>query len=201
MEGTQHSLIDIPIDPILQHMVATYPRLFHGSTPRSQSYVQPGWKTLVGDLCFRLDGMLTDEQARMFAVRQIKDKLGTLRFYFSFGSPLEAPLTERDSTGMPEMGSDVGGDRNAETAGKIRAAIEEAISRSNTTCSVCSQPGRMHHLSGLLCVRCDHHSSIRLFVKRGAMTLRTGRASGECEWAAAADIREGKKGTAVDIRH
>jgi len=105
--------------------------------------------------------MLTDEQARQFAVRQIKDKLGTLRFYFSFDFAFEAPHTERDSTGTPEMGSDVGGDRNAEAAGKIRAAIEEAISRSNTTCSVCGQPGRMHHLSGLLCVRCDDHSSVR----------------------------------------
>jgi len=42
MEGTQHSLIDIPVDPILQHMVDTYPRLFYGSPPRSHSCVQPG---------------------------------------------------------------------------------------------------------------------------------------------------------------
>ena len=161
MVRTHHSVIDIPVDPILQHMVNTYPRLFHGSTPRSRSYVQPGWRALVDDLCFRIDSMLTDEQARQFAVRQIKDKLGTLRFYFSFGCDVEQPHTERDSTGTPEMGSDVDGDRITETAGKIRAAIEEAISRSITTCSVCSQPVRMHHLDGLICVRCDEHSSVR----------------------------------------
>ena len=161
MAGTKHSLIDIPVDPILQHMVDTYPRLFHGSTPRSHSYVQPGWKAIVDGLCLRIDGMLTDEQASQFAVRQIKDKLGTLRFYFSFGFAFEAPLTEGDSTGMPEMGFGVGGDRNAEAAGKIRAAIEEAINRSSATCSVCGQSGRMHHLGGLFSVRCDDHSSFR----------------------------------------
>jgi hypothetical protein len=26
---------------------------------------------------------------------------------------------------------------------------------------VCGQPGRMHHLDGLLSVRCDDHSSVR----------------------------------------
>ena len=162
MERTQQSLIDIPpFDPILQLMVDTYPRLFHGSTPRSHSYVQPGWKTLVNDLCFRLDGMLTDEHAKQFAVQQIKDKLGTLRFYFSFGGDVEQSHTERDSTGMPKMGFDVCGDRNAETAWKIRVTIEEAISRSSRTCSVCGQSGRMHHLDGLLSVRCDDHSSVR----------------------------------------
>lgn len=161
MDGAQHSLMDIPVDPLLQHMVDKYPRLFHGATPRAQSFVQPGWKTLVDDLCFRIDGMLTDEQAKLFAVRQIKDKLGTLRFYFSFGSAFEESLTERDSKGIPEMTTDVSDDRNSETAGKIRAAIEEAISRSNTICSVCRQPARLHHLGGLLSVRCDDHSSTR----------------------------------------
>lgn len=161
MERTQQSLIDIPVDPILQHMVDTYPRLFHGSTPRSHSFLQPGWRSLVDDLCRRVDGPLTDEQARTFTVRQIKDKLGTLRFYFSFGCDVEQPHTERDLTGMPEMGFEVGGDHNAEATGKTRTAIEEAINRSSTTCSVCGQPGRMHHLDGLLSVRCDGHSSVR----------------------------------------
>jgi hypothetical protein len=161
MVGAKHSYFDIPIDPILQHMVDTYPRLFHGSTPRSYSFVQPGWRSLVDDLCRRLDGMLTEEQARMFTVRQIKDKLGTLRFYFWFGPAFEAPPTEEDSKGMLEVGFGVGVDRNVEAAEKIRAAIEEAISRSSATYSVCGQPGGMHRLDGLLSVRCVDHSSVR----------------------------------------
>ena len=161
MERTQQSLIDIPVEPILKHMVDTYPLLFHGSTPRSHSFVQPGWRSIVDDLCRRVDGVLTDEHARTFTVRQVTDELGTLRFYFSFGCDVEQPHTERDSAGMPEMGFDVGGDCNAEAAGKTRALIEEAISRSSTTCSVCGHAGRMHHLDGLLSVRCDDHLSVR----------------------------------------
>lgn len=161
MERTRQTLIDIPVDPILKHLVDTYPRLFHGSTPRSHSFVQPGWKAIVDALCLRIDGMLTDKQASQFAVRQIKDKLGTLRLYFSFGGAVEQSQTERDSTGVPEMGVAAGGDRSVETAGKIRAAIEEGIICSSNTCSVCSKPGRIHHLSGLLSVRCEDHSSVR----------------------------------------
>ena len=161
IKGAQPSRIDITGDPILQHMVDTYPRLFQGSIPQSHSYVQPGWKNLVDDLCFRIDRMLIDDQARLFAVRQIKDKLGTLRFYFSFGSAMEQLYTERESTRAAEEALNVSGDRNAEIGGKIHAAIEEAINRSNTICSVCSRPGRMHDLHGLLSVRCDDHSSVR----------------------------------------
>jgi len=153
--------MNIVVDPILRLVAASYPRLFHSATPRSDSYIQPGWKALVDDLCLRLDETLTDEQAERFAVRQIKDKLGTLRFYFSFGCAAEQPYTKSPSTCTSQTARLVSGDRNAETAGKIRAAIEAAISRSNTTCSVCSQPGRMHDLSGLLSVRCDEHSSAR----------------------------------------
>ena len=161
IKGAQPSGIDITGDPILQHMVNTYPRLFQGSIPQSHSYVQPGWKNLVDDLCFRTDRMLIRDQARLFAVRQIKDKLGTLLFYFSFGSAMEQLYTERESTRAGEEVLYVSGGRNAETAAKIRAAIKVAISRSNATCLVCSQPGRMHDLSGLLSVRCDEHSSAR----------------------------------------
>lgn len=161
MQGTQDNLLEIRADPVLQHMVNAYPRLFHGSTPRSHSYVQPGWKAIVDDLCLRIDGMLTDEQARQFAVRQIKDKLGTLRFYFSFSGVVKQSHMERDTRGVPEMRVTAGRKRSVETAGKIRAAIEQAIIHSSKTCSVCSNPGRIHHLSGLLSVRCEDHSSVR----------------------------------------
>jgi len=161
IKGAQQSGIDIPGDPILQHKVDTYPRLFHGSTPRSHSYVQPGWKDIVDDLCFQIDRMLIDDQERLFAVRQIIDKLGTLCFYLSFGSVVEQPHIEMESTTATEEALNVSGDRNAETGGKIHAALGEAINRSNTICSVCSRPGRMHDLHGLLSVRCDDHSSVR----------------------------------------
>lgn len=161
MNDVRHSPMDVPVDPILQEMVGKYPRLFHGSTPRAHSDIQPGWKALVDGLCYRINGMLTEEKARLFAVKQIKEKLGTLRFYFSFDRDVEQPFAEQHPAGTIEMGSDVDVDRNIETFGKIRAAIEVAISLSNTTCSVCGQPGRMRHLDGLLSVRCDDHSSVR----------------------------------------
>ena len=159
MDGSRHSFMDIPVDPLLQNMVEKYPRLFHGSTPSAHSDVQPGWMSLVDDLCFRIDGMLTDEQARLFEVRQIKDKLGTLRFYVSFGSAFAPSQTEADSAGRPEMAYEVVGDCNEEMRGNICAVIEEAISRSGDICSMCGQPGQLCHLSGLMSVRCDVHST------------------------------------------
>ena len=63
MQDKHHTPIDIPVDAILQHIVNRYPRLFHGLTPRSSSFVEPGWSTLVDELCFQIDRMLTDEQA------------------------------------------------------------------------------------------------------------------------------------------
>lgn len=160
MDDVQHSLVDIPFDPILQEMVGKYPRLFHGSKPRAHSDIQPGWKALVDGLCYRIDGMLTEEQARRFAVKQIKEKLGTLRFYFSFDCDVEQPFAEQHSTGTPEMRSALDVDRKIDTFGKISAAIEDAISLSNRTCSVCGQPGRLRQLHGLHSVRCDDHSSV-----------------------------------------
>lgn len=159
MEGTRHSAFDFPEDPILQEMVDKYPRLFHGSAPRSHSWVEPGWKGIVDDLCFRIDGMLTDHQASMFEMLQVKEKLGTLRFYYSLSRDVDPLDTERDSTRAPETGHDRDDDPNMETAEAIHAAIEEAIDLLSRTCSVCSRPGRMRSPSEIS-VRCDDHSSV-----------------------------------------
>lgn len=124
-------VLELPSDPILQLLIDKYPRLFHGSSPRCYSQVTPGWLRLVDALCSYIDGLLTDEQAKVFEVRQIKEKIGSLRFYFGRGE-----VNRLDES----------------TAALIHIAIEDAVLRSSITCTVCGNPGR-----GSLDVRCDSH--------------------------------------------
>lgn len=58
------------------------------------SSVEPGWHSIVDQLCRDIDACLTDEKAAVFKVRQIKQKLGTLRFYMHLPGGVPEHLLE-----------------------------------------------------------------------------------------------------------
>ena len=68
------------IDPL----IVRHPRLFHGARPAAANCLPHGWFSLVDQLCSDIGAQLSDDQARRFQVRQIKEKFGTLRFYWAF---------------------------------------------------------------------------------------------------------------------
>ena len=70
----------------LEALIQRYPRLFHGEPPPVHSEVPAEWADLIDDLCADIDQLVVKESVR-FQVKQIKQKFGTLRFYFSVGDP------------------------------------------------------------------------------------------------------------------
>lgn len=85
-----------------------------------------GWKYLLEDMLRRIDLSLNSPEKRAeFRLAQVKEKYGTLSVYFD------------------------GGD--ASTQAHVRVAEE----LSETTCEVCSRPGRMRNSGGWCSVRCD----------------------------------------------
>ena len=84
-----------------------------------------GWLGLIVRLCRKLTGL----KMRNFRVVQIKEKFGTLRFYFD-----RAPRRKIK---------------------EIINFINEAEIESSHTCEVCGAPGRLKQIRWLLLTRCN----------------------------------------------
>lgn len=66
----------------LSALILMYPRLFSDMEPRSSSYVCADWYDLIDELCRCIDEELDESELKQFYVLQIKEKFGSLRFYF-----------------------------------------------------------------------------------------------------------------------
>ena len=85
----------------LEALIQRYPRLFHGEPPPVHSEVPPEWADLIDDLCADIDQLVVKEFVR-FQVTQIKEKFGTLRFYFSVSDPKTRNLDAPFGAGPPD---------------------------------------------------------------------------------------------------
>ncbi|TCU60490.1 hypothetical protein EDE08_1213 [Bradyrhizobium sp. R2.2-H] len=112
-------------------LVETYPDLFHpvGDPPSAQGWpeVGDGWRDLLDRACVRIRAAIQADGGTFHAT-QIKEKYGTLRFYWE-------------------------GALSPEADAKVEEAIDLAEARSACTCEVCGEPGRLHG-SGWLVTRC-----------------------------------------------
>ena len=89
-----------------------------------------GWFNLLWRLCVDLEPIVTEleqETGEQFEVGQVREKLGTLRFYVSHHSDA------------------------------INERIAEARTESAQTCETCGQPGNRLEVGGRIRVRCDKH--------------------------------------------
>jgi hypothetical protein len=89
-----------------------------------------GWVNILWRLCVDLEPMVTELQAETgdrFEVVQVKEKLGTLRFYVSHHT---------DS---------------------IDQRIVEAQKESSRTCEICGQPGKQREADGWVETVCGEH--------------------------------------------
>jgi hypothetical protein len=161
-------------DPLLD-LIAAHPALFRGEEPRVSSHLPTGWYGIVDRLCTDLERIL-DARAPQFSIAQIKEKFGSLRFYWDLDgepSPLFAdvlgslPADIALATFPTESGTEVvvaatavgtrisirGTDALSRA---IAALVTEAEAESTRTCLTCGQPGRLW-TDGWLHVACDHH--------------------------------------------
>jgi hypothetical protein len=116
----------------LDALPAAYPRVFpRGGVPWGFA-VGDGWCLLLETLCARLDSILLEAPGVAVEVKQVKEKFGGLRFYYS--------LHGADTV----------------TAEAIREAVNLAETASKRICEKCGRPGELRDGGWLrvLCAAC-----------------------------------------------
>lgn len=120
-----------------EDMVTAYPEIFHpqGDPPGAPGWpwVEDGWEDLLLRACRRIRRALLGGGS--FRATQLKEKFGTLRFYFD--ANLAPPSID-----------------------VVREAIDLAEARSACTCEICGDEGRLR-AGGWLKTLCDAHAGGR----------------------------------------
>jgi hypothetical protein len=118
-------------------LVTAYSDLFHphGDPPTARGWpsVSDGWRDLLERACVRIRAAVQAD-AGTFHAAQIKEKFGTLRFYW------EGALSQ-------------------EAMALVEEAIDLAEARSACTCEICGEPGRLY--GGWVTTRCEAHAEGR----------------------------------------
>jgi hypothetical protein len=125
-----HTVRDWRVD-----LIEAYPGLFHppaGAPEAAEGYpnCEDGWRDLLERACARIEAAL---EGSVFRVLQIKQKFGTLRFYWS-------------------------GELSPEAEAKVEEAIDLAVARSACSCEICSAEGRLYSRGGWLATACTQHA-------------------------------------------
>ncbi|MCA1542015.1 hypothetical protein I6F18_18815 [Bradyrhizobium sp. NBAIM32] len=119
-------------------LVESYPDLFHpaGDPLAAEGWpaVDDGWRELLERACARIRKAVSADGGS-FRATQIKEKYGSLRFYWS-------------------------GRLSPEARALVEEAIDLAEARSATTCEICGEQGRLHG-GGWLAARCAVHAEGR----------------------------------------
>lgn len=116
-------------------LIEAYPKLFNApaagpAAARGFPSCQEGWCDLLQRACARIQAAV-DAGGGTFTASQIKEKFGTLRFYWRGGVANRAEVEE---------------------------AIDLAEARSACTCEVCGEEGRLHNSGGTWMTRCPAHA-------------------------------------------
>lgn len=146
-------------DDHVQELMGRYPRLFSGANAALGVWYPLGWDGLMVRMCTALDALLSDPEAQRFRVEQVKEKFGTLRFYYSVdGRPKTTvdvvglgPHTRLENRPRP---------RRRFPAKEVDALISAAESESGVTCATCGQPGVLRKYRWLY-VACDSCDALR----------------------------------------
>ena len=97
-----------------------------------------GWYDLLEEACLEIEKLCKDNGIRVVAL-QVKEKFGSLRFYYT---------VEYDTEKTDELG---------EVTKKIDEVISNAEEKSYTTCEICGKPGKTTGQFWIktLCEECD----------------------------------------------
>jgi len=130
-----------------EFLIKDYPVLL--SNVRCGVSVQPGWGMLVHNLCSDITMVMAANSNLKVKVEQVKQKLGSLRFYASVYT--NATIID-DLVTKVEVAPE-----HMVAREKIRALIQKAEADSTFTCEVCGAPGNIVNLSGWLQASCKKH--------------------------------------------
>ena len=135
--------LDGPEEPCMGRAIAEFPRLFRWAPPQIPGWVMPEWQPLLRRLQLSIDSSLTDPQAKEFRVVQVKEKFGSLRFYF------DAPASIRPA---------------------LNKLVDAACKESEATCLRCGGPAVLvTDDCGWMSVLCKEHRGARKPVEFGEM--------------------------------
>ena len=144
------------IDPGLARLVAAHPEMFRGAPPAIFSYLMPGWYDLVDKLCSDIEAVLGTQNLKRFQCLQIKEKFGTLRFYWRYkaaGRPrVDALVADRF------VSFEAPPNKTAKLGQTLQLLVEAACDASEVICETCGQPGRLLCTKGWLITRCATHA-------------------------------------------
>jgi hypothetical protein len=146
------------VSPLVR-LIAKHPRLFRGEPPVVPSELPAGWYDLVHVLCLTIEDILGDDCAE-FEVKQIKEKLGGLRFCFSLSGAKDLWVDYH-----VEDGFDTVVKRALPAPAKmdaIRQFVELSCEGSHATCQVCGSFGSQRVIGGRLAALCDEHHAAEL---------------------------------------
>ena len=143
-------------DSNVRRLVAAHPLLFRGKVPRVSSQLSEGWYGLVDKLCGDIEAVLGLEDCSKFTCHQIKEKLGTLRFYWSFQGSEDLAVDVIDTHhGISKIVLPVG---HSIQHDRIRSLVDAATLASEYLCEACGRSGQLICRSGWLVTRCDRHA-------------------------------------------
>jgi hypothetical protein len=149
---------NIGIDPGLQRIIEAHPLLFRGRAPVVPSYVMAGWHALIDKLCSDIESALGPKTCAEFEVRQIKEKFGTLRFYYRLGARMGLHIDVMSSRGRQYF---VGQQSRAEVPdiyeARVRTLVDAACAASTSACERCGEPAQLRDLGGYLTTLCEQH--------------------------------------------
>jgi hypothetical protein len=121
-------------------LVTTYADLFHpvGDPPSAEGWpsVGDGWHDLLDRACAMIQSAIRIHGGSLRAA-QVKEKFGSLRFYWQGALSPEADTL-------------------------VEEAIALAEARSATTCEACGEEGRLYRAGGVLLTRCAAHAEGRI---------------------------------------
>lgn len=140
-------------DPI-DALVARFPRLFRGQSPKVMSFLPAGWTEPVTRLFIDLDAMLDDRQAQSFEVRQIKEKLAGLRVYWRLGQEETTVLDIFGPEGAERLSFRP--EQTSSLYDRISARVDQAEAEAATTCQRCGNgSASRRNVSGWLATLCS----------------------------------------------
>jgi hypothetical protein len=116
-------------------LIESHPQLFRATAGKGTLSLTPncgdGWRGLLECACKRIEAALAEGDT--FVAREVGQRLGTLRFYWS-------------------------GKLRASSQSLIADAVCRAEARSHCTCEECGESGRLYRSEGVLMTRCIVHS-------------------------------------------
>ncbi|MBA2962128.1 MULTISPECIES: hypothetical protein [Ramlibacter] len=135
-----------------------YPRLF-AKGARLDVWFPPGWAGILRTLCAGIDRLLDDRLAAEFQVLQVKEKFGTLRFYYQFAHDAKLTIDIQGTDGTQRIHMEPSYPPLFPAAA-VDALVGEAERLSAVTCSRCGSPGLLRKGGWLrvTCARCERAS-------------------------------------------